>query len=60
VISDTNAETILASLQTPETERGMMRVPSPQIVVFDGKLLNFNWQRLEEFPESPRGDGSHS
>ena len=29
-------------------------------VIFDGRLLNFNWQRLEEFPESPRGDGFHS
>jgi hypothetical protein len=59
VISDANAEAILAPLQTPETERGMIRVPSPQIVILDGKLLSFNWQRLEEFPESPGGDGFH-
>src|ERR1035437_7839461 len=30
VISDANAEAIFASLQTPETERGIMRVPSPK------------------------------
>jgi hypothetical protein len=39
VISDANAEAILASLQTPETERNVIRVPSPQIVIFDGKLF---------------------
>jgi hypothetical protein len=29
VISDANAEAFFVSLQTPEAERGMMRVPSP-------------------------------
>jgi hypothetical protein len=29
VVSDANAEAIFASLQTPEMEGGMIRVPSP-------------------------------
>ena len=59
MISDANTEAILASLQTAETERGMMRVPLPKMIILDGEILNFRWQRLEEFPESPGGDGFH-
>jgi hypothetical protein len=43
VISDTNAEAIFASLQTPETERGMARISSSQVIVLDGEILNFSW-----------------
>ena len=60
VISDANAEAIFASLQAPETERGMMRVPSPKTIILDGEILNFRRQRPVEFPESPGGDGFHS
>jgi hypothetical protein len=48
------------SSQTSETERGMMRVPSPKMIVLSGEILNFRRQRPEEFPESPGGDGFHS
>jgi hypothetical protein len=44
VISDPNTEAIFASLQTPETERGMTRIPSPQMIVLDREILNFRWQ----------------
>src|ERR1035441_9734292 len=37
----------------------MMRVPTPKTIVLDGEILNFGWQRLEESPESPGGDGFH-
>src|ERR1035441_833070 len=60
MISDANTEAILASLQTAETERGMMRVPLPKMIILDGEILNFRWQRLEELPESSGGDGFHS
>ena len=59
MISDANAEAIFTSLQTTETERGMMRVLPPKIIILDGKILHFEWQRLEEFPESSSGDGFH-
>jgi len=47
VISDANAEAIFASLQAAETEGGMARVSSPQMIVFNGKTLNLRWQCLE-------------
>ena len=43
VISDPNAEAIFASLQAPESEREVMRIPSPQTIVLDGEILNFSW-----------------
>jgi hypothetical protein len=55
VISEANAEAIFASLQTPEMEGGMIRIPSPQMIILDGESLNFRRQRVEEFPESPCG-----
>jgi len=60
VISGANAEAIFAFLQTPETERGMIRVPSPQMLILGGELLSSGRQRLEELPESPGTDGFHS
>jgi hypothetical protein len=60
VISHPDAEAIFASLQTPETERGMRTVPLPQRMVLRGETLNFRWQRLEKLPESPGGGGFHS
>jgi hypothetical protein len=41
VISDANTEAICASLQTPEMEGGMIRVPSPQLVILDGEISDF-------------------
>ena len=60
VISDANAEAICASLQTPEMEGGMIGIPSPQMIILDGEILNFRRQRVEEFPEPPCGGGFHS
>jgi hypothetical protein len=41
VISDSNTEAVFASLQTPETERWMVRVPPPEMVVLDCEILDF-------------------
>ena len=60
MISDADAEAIFASPQAPETERGMMRVPSPDAIILDGQFLYLGWQRPKEFPEPPGGNGSHS
>jgi hypothetical protein len=60
MLSDANAEAIFASLQTPEKERGMMRGPSPKMIVLSGEILNFRRQRPEEFAASQGGDGFHS
>jgi len=48
VVPNANAEAISASLQSPEAERGMMRVlPLKKMIVLDGEALNLRWQRLE-------------
>ncbi len=60
MISHPDAEAVFASLQTPEMKRGMGRVPLPQVEVLRGETLNFRWQRPEELPEPPGGDGFHS
>jgi hypothetical protein len=52
VISHPNAEPIFASLQTPETERWVARIPLPQTIVLDGEILNFIWQCLETVPRT--------
>jgi hypothetical protein len=59
VISHANREAIVAALQTAETERGVTGIAPPQLVILDGEPLNLSGQRLEEFPESPGGDGFH-
>lgn len=59
MIPDANAETILASLQTPKAKRGMLRILSPQMIVLDGEVLNFRWQRLEKIPEAPGSNRFH-
>src|SRR6266566_7164995 len=59
VISDANAKAILATLQTAEMERRMMRVPTPQLVILDRELLNLWRQGVEEIPEPPGRDGLH-
>lgn len=60
VISDPNGEAIFTSPQTPETERGVTGISSPQLIVLDGEILNFRWQCLEQFPEPPGSDGYHA
>jgi hypothetical protein len=60
VISDPDAEAIFASLQTPEMERRVTRIPSPQTIVLDGEILNFRWQCLEQFPEPAGSDRYHA
>ena len=60
MISDSNAKSIFASLQSPKTERGVARVPPPQIIILNGEALNFREQRPEKFSEPPGGDGFHS
>jgi hypothetical protein len=40
VIFDANAEAIRASLQSAESQRWMMRVAAPQLIVLDYQLLD--------------------
>lgn len=47
VIADPNRETIFTSLQAPETERWMTRIPPPQMIVLSGESLNLGRERLE-------------
>lgn len=60
VISDADGEAIFASLQTPETKRGMTRLAPPQAVVLDGEFLDFGTQRFELRPEPAGCDGGHA
>src|ERR1035437_8369696 len=59
VISDPKAEAIFASLQTPETERGVTRIAPPQIIILDGEVLNFGGQSPEQLPKPPGSYGFH-
>ncbi len=59
VISDANAEAIVAALQPTEAERGMMRVAAPQLVILDRQCLNVRWKRVEQIPETMRSNGVH-
>jgi hypothetical protein len=34
---------VSATLQTTESERGVMRIMPPQTIVFESKILNLNW-----------------
>jgi hypothetical protein len=43
VISDPNAEAVFACLQTPESERRVMRMLLPETIVLDSEFLNFSW-----------------
>jgi hypothetical protein len=42
VISDSNAEAVCAASQSTETERGMMGIAPPQMVILDCQSLNVN------------------
>jgi hypothetical protein len=59
VVFGVRNQAILAALQSAETERMVVRVAPPQVVVLDGQLLNFFGQGVEQIPETASGDRVH-
>src|SRR5437868_7647436 len=59
MVPDTNAEAIHVAMQSSETQRRMMRVAAPQVIVLNGQLLNITGKGTEQAPEAPGCYGLH-
>ena len=59
MVAHADAEAVLTSLQAMETERRMMRVWAPEVVVLNGQFLNVSGQRSAQIPEPQGRKGFH-
>jgi hypothetical protein len=59
MIPHSNSEAILATLQSTETERGVMLVAPPQVVILSSQLLDVFGQSVKQVPEAASCGGVH-